>query len=65
MKHPLFERSTRVGFFQWCSYGRIPRGRIPSLPDCGEAVVLGPGGKSKAAGSSPTALTAAKVHDGL
>ena len=54
--------TTRVGFFQWCSYGRIPRGRIPSLPDCGEAVVLGPGGKSKAAGSSPTA---AKVHDGL
>lgn len=28
--------ATHVGFFQWCSYGRVPRGRIPSLPECGE-----------------------------
>jgi hypothetical protein len=27
--------TTNVGFFQWCSYGRIPRGRLPSLPECG------------------------------
>ena len=33
--------TTRVGFFQWCSYGRIPRGRIPSLAGCGEAGVHG------------------------
>lgn len=31
--------TTRVGFFQWCSYGRVPRGRIPSLPDCGDVGV--------------------------
>ena len=28
--------TTRVGFMQWCSYGRIYRGRVPSLPTCGE-----------------------------
>lgn len=31
--------TTRVGFFQWCSYGRIPYGRIPSLPTCGDQAV--------------------------
>ena len=27
--------TTRVGFFPWCSYGRVPRGRVPSLWECG------------------------------
>ena len=43
--------TTRVGFFMWCSYGRVPRGRIPSLPECGEASTAhakggGPGSRS-------------------
>lgn len=28
--------TTHVGFFQWCTYGRILHGRLPSLPECGE-----------------------------
>ena len=47
--------TTRVGFFQWCSYGRIPRGRIPSLAGCGEAGVHGGvnGNGGGAASSAP------------
>ena len=28
--------TTNVGFFSWCPHGRVVRGKIPSLPDCGE-----------------------------
>ena len=28
--------TTRVRFFQWCSSGRVQRGQIASIPDCGE-----------------------------
>ena len=30
--------TTRVGFIQWCSYGRVLRGRLPSLAECGETL---------------------------
>jgi hypothetical protein len=48
--------TTRVGFFQWCSYGHVPRGRIPSLADCGEEAHAHPtrGGS----GAARTALDA-------
>ena len=47
--------TTRVGFFQWCSYGRIPRGRIPSLAGCGEAGVHGGvNGNGAGGGAAPS-----------
>lgn len=29
--------TTHVGFLQWCSYGRVIKGRVPSLASCGES----------------------------